>query len=216
MIAQCLHLGCHRQSLRRLMISKPHERLHVQHRTRSELRTVNEEHASPESKFQEARVQQSPPDGAQLRMGQLMLVVVALLWGTYSPAVRYNQMATLDPPYCCLHHTRLHHFCVSFRILFTQDGPPTPLALTAIRASLQSLVLIIPAALRLRQIADARQQQHNTVQQEPLAPSAQMGKLAGSSGIAGVLKADGGPLRALLNKKSSNLWVAGVRQLLIR
>ena len=71
------------------MVSKPHERPHVHHRTRSELKTADEEHTSPqESKLQEARLQQSPPDGAKLRMGQLMLMVVALLWGTYSPAVR--------------------------------------------------------------------------------------------------------------------------------
>lgn len=104
---------------------------------------------------------------------------------------------------------------MGFRILFTQDGPPTPLALTAIRASLQSLVLIIPAALKLRQIADARHQQHSIEQQESPGSSIQIGKLAGSSGIAGVLKADGGPLKALLNQKTQNLWVAGVRRLLI-
>ena len=118
-------------------------------------------------------------------------------------------------PTCYPVHSTNSFVCVSFRILFTQDGPPTPLALTAIRASLQSLVLIIPAALRLRQIADAKQQQ-TTEQQDSSASSTQSGKLAGSSGIAGVLKADGGPLRALLNQKTSNLWVAGVRQLLIR
>ena len=81
------------------MINKPHERPRVQHRTRSELKTqqtANEEHASPQDpKAQEARLQQSPPDGAKLRMGQLMLVVVALLWGTYSPAVRFT-VATPD------------------------------------------------------------------------------------------------------------------------
>ncbi len=87
--SDCLQLGCHRPSLRFLMINKPHGRPHVQHRTRSELKTASEEHASPqESRFQEARLQQSPPDGAKLRMGQLMLMTVALLWGTYSPAVR--------------------------------------------------------------------------------------------------------------------------------
>ena len=102
-----LHLGCPRPSLR-LMISKPHERTHVQHRTRSELKTANEEHASPqESKIQEARLQQTPPDGAKLRMGQLMLVVVALLWGTYSPAVRYITVA-IDSCCSCALNTHLH------------------------------------------------------------------------------------------------------------
>ena len=94
------------------MINKPHERPRMQHRTRSELTTANEEHANPqESKLPEARLRQSPPDGAKLRMGQLMLVVVALLWGTYSPAVRLITVATLDPPYCgqCAQNTHLYH-----------------------------------------------------------------------------------------------------------
>ena len=56
-----------------------------------------------------------------LMLMQVCLIAVAVLWGTYSPA---------------------------YRLIYAQPGPPQPPVLTALRASLQALLLIPPAALQ--------------------------------------------------------------------
>lgn len=62
-----------------------------------------------------------------LLTGQLCLCGVALLWGSYSPVIRY---------------------------IYSSPGPPTPAALTAVRTVIQAFVLLISdAAVRQQQFS---------------------------------------------------------------
>ena len=76
--------------------------------------------------------QQTDPDMADLSSiskdslltGQLCLCGVAILWGSYSPVVRY---------------------------IYSCPGPPTPAALTAVRTVIQAIVLLISDAASQQQ-----------------------------------------------------------------
>lgn len=116
----------------------------------------------------------------RLLTAQLCLCGVALLWGTYSPSVRY---------------------------LYATPGPPTPVALTAIRTVMQAVVL-----LATNSIASNQQSQSPSKlppKRKPLRAT-EAPLIKSSSSRARPLRSLYRRLGESLNSTTDQLWVAGV------
>ena len=129
----------------------------------------------------EAMTSELGKEGSNVLKAQLCLCGVAVLWGTYSPVVRYI--------YAC-------------------DGPPSPAALTAVRTVIQAFVLLASnvfiARQRLNSVATPTQRARS------LRKSDSLNLKRNASGPPRPFRTSSTKLRKALNSTTDVLWIAGI------
>lgn len=129
----------------------------------------------------EAMTSELGKEGSNVLKAQLCLCGVAVLWGTYSPVVRYI--------YAC-------------------DGPPSPAALTAVRTVIQAFVLLASnvfiARQRLNSVATPTQRARS------LRKSDSPNLNRNASGPTRPFRTFSTKLRKALNSTTDVLWIAGI------
>ena len=126
---------------------------------------------------------ESGKDDSNMLAAQLCLCGVAVLWGTYSPVVRF---------------------------IYASDGPPSPATLTAVRTVIQAAVLLASNAFVSRQQLSSAAAPTRRARSLRNSSSPNIKRTSSSSSQPQPIRSLIRKVRSALNSTTDELWVAGI------